>query len=182
MGLATGVLDESVPAESRGNPSHGHRDTPSSSHVLPMESRAKVELGSGKHSVFTHFSKDPNCDICLKTNITRASCRRRAGTVVPRAEYFGGLITADHKVLSEKSESRNNHRFAATHKSRSAVNLKSTVTSRVQADLCPCFKIMFRHTEVVRWANAPHDQSSAVRLSLLQSQCVQVRLSASGWP
>ena len=41
---------------------------------------------SQKHSVFTHFPKDPNCDICLKTKITRASCRRRAGTIVPRSE------------------------------------------------------------------------------------------------
>ena len=65
-----------------------------------------------QHSVYTHFPKDPNCDICLKTKITRASCRRRAGTVVPRAEHFGDLITADHKVLNEESESRNNHRYA----------------------------------------------------------------------
>ena len=56
------------------------------SHELPMESRAKVEPGSGKHSVHTHIPKDPNCDICWKTKITRASCIRRAGTVVPRAE------------------------------------------------------------------------------------------------
>ena len=32
--------------------------------------------------------------------------------VVPRAEHFGELITADHKVLSEESESRDNHRYA----------------------------------------------------------------------
>ena len=31
---------------------------------------------------------------------------------MPRAEQFGDLITADHKVLSEESESRNNHRYA----------------------------------------------------------------------
>ena len=31
---------------------------------------------------------------------------------MPRAEHFGDLITADHKVLSEESESRNNHRYA----------------------------------------------------------------------
>ena len=37
------------------------------SHELPMESRAKVEPGSGKHSIETHFPKDRNCDICLKT-------------------------------------------------------------------------------------------------------------------
>ena len=71
-----------------------------------------MEPGSGKHSAYTHFPKDPNCDIFLKTKITTASCRRRAGTVVPRAEHFGDLITADHKVLSEGSESRNNHRVA----------------------------------------------------------------------
>ena len=66
----------------------------------------------GEHSVFSNFLKDPNCDICLKTKTTRASCRRRAGTVVPRAENVGDLITADHKVLSEGCESRNNHRYA----------------------------------------------------------------------
>ena len=94
-------VDERSPLEPRGNPELGYRDTCSSSHELPMESRAKVEPGSGKHSENAHFPKDPNCDICLKTKITRGSCtRRRAGTVVPRAEHFGDLITADHKVLS----------------------------------------------------------------------------------
>ena len=66
----------------------------------------------GKHSVHAHFPKDPHCDICLKTKITRAPCRRRIGGAVPRAEHFGDLITADHKVLSEESESRKNHRYA----------------------------------------------------------------------
>ena len=31
---------------------------------------------------------------------------------VPRAEHFGDLITADHKVLCGNCESRNNHRYA----------------------------------------------------------------------
>ena len=106
------LVDERSSSELRGNPELGHRDTSSYSHELPMELRAKVELGSGKHVVYKHFLKDPNCDICLKTKITRASCRRRAGTVVPRAENFGDLITADHKILSEGSESRDNHRDA----------------------------------------------------------------------
>ena len=88
------------------------KDTSKSPLELLMEPRAKVEPGSGKHSVSTHFPKDPNCDIWLKTKITRASCRRRAGAVVPKAENFVDLITADHKVLSEGSESRNNHRYA----------------------------------------------------------------------
>ena len=106
------LVDVRSPSELRGNPELGFRDASSSSHELPIESRAKVEPGSGKHSVYTHFPKDPNCDICLKTKITRASFRRRANAVVPRAEIFGDLISADHKVLSEESESRNNHRYA----------------------------------------------------------------------
>ena len=87
-------------------------DTSSSSHEPPMEPRAKMEPVSGMHSVFTHFPKDPNCEICLKTKITRASCRRRANAVMPRAENFGDLITADHSFPSEESESGNNYRFA----------------------------------------------------------------------
>ena len=71
-----------------------------------------MEPGSGKHSVLAHFPKDPNCEKNLKTKIARASCRVSAGTVVPREENFGDLITADHKVLSDESESRNNHRCA----------------------------------------------------------------------
>ena len=63
-------------------------------------------------TVYLHFPKDPKCETCLKTKITRASCRRRANAVVPRAENFGDLITADQKVLSEESESRNNRRYA----------------------------------------------------------------------
>ena len=44
--------------------------------------------------------------------MTGAPCRRRIGGAVPRAEIFGDLKTADHKVLSQSCESRNNHRYA----------------------------------------------------------------------
>ena len=54
------LVDEGSPLEPRENPEPGHRDTSSSSRELPMESRAKVEPDSGKHSVFTHFPKDQN--------------------------------------------------------------------------------------------------------------------------
>ena len=96
------LVDESVPE---------HRDASSSSYELPSEPRANVV--SGKHSIFTHFPKDRNCDTCRRTKITRAACRKRTGTVVLRAEIFGDLIPADHKVLSEGCETRNNHRYAA---------------------------------------------------------------------
>ena len=62
--------------------------------------------------MYTHFPKDRNCEICKRTKITRAPCRRRNGEAVPRAVNFGDLITADHKVLSDNCESRNNHRYA----------------------------------------------------------------------
>ena len=84
----------------------------SSSHEPSLEPTPTRSVDLGKHSVYTHFPKDRNCEICQRTKITRAPCRRRIGGAVPRAENFGDLITADHKVLSESCESRNNHRYA----------------------------------------------------------------------
>ena len=65
-----GLVDESVPER---------RDASSSSHELPSEPRAEVV--PSKHNIFTHFPKDWTCEICLRAKITRASCRRRTGTV-----------------------------------------------------------------------------------------------------
>ena len=73
----------------------------SSSHEVSLEPTSKRREDLGKHSIFSHFPKDRNCDICLRTKITRAISRKRTSTVVPRAEKFGDLITADHNVLSE---------------------------------------------------------------------------------
>ena len=96
------LVDEGVPE---------HRDShASSSHEPSLEPMGSVDLV--KHSIETHFQKDRNCDICQRTKITTAPCRRRIGRVVPRAENFGDLITADHKIVSEGCESRNNHRYA----------------------------------------------------------------------
>ena len=84
----------------------------SSSHEPSLESTFKRREDLCKHSVYTHFHKDRNCEICKWTKITRAPCRRRNGEAVPRAGNFGDLITADHKVLSDNFESQNNHRYA----------------------------------------------------------------------
>ena len=90
-----------------------HRDShASSSHELSLEPTSTRSVDLGQHSVYTHFQKDRNCEICQRTKITRAPCRRRIGRVILRAENFGDLITADHKVHSEGCESRNNHRYA----------------------------------------------------------------------
>ena len=97
-------MDERVPE---------HRDAhASSSHEPSLERTPARSVDLGKHSVYTHFSKDRNCEICQRTKITRAPCRRRIGGAVPRAENVSDIITADHKVLSEGCESRNNHRCA----------------------------------------------------------------------
>ena len=58
------------------------------------------------------LTSDRNCDICMRTKITRVPCRRRTGTAIPRADIFGDFISADHKVLSEGCESRDNHLYA----------------------------------------------------------------------
>ena len=83
---------------------------------------------SGKHSIYAHFPKDRNCEICQRTKITRAPCRKRTGTAVPRAEIFADLITVDHKVLSEGCESRKNHRYT--------VVLQVLATQRIQSYPC----------------------------------------------
>ena len=82
-----------------------HRDShASSSHGSSLEPSRSAD--SGKYSVYTHFPKDRNCEICQRTKITRTPCKRRIGGAVPRAANFGDLITADHKVLREGCESR----------------------------------------------------------------------------
>ena len=92
-------------------PVHGDSHA-SSSHEASLEPTFKRREDLGKHSVSTHFPKDRNCEICKRTKITRAPCTRRIGEAVPRSEKCGDLITADHKVLSDNCESRNNHRYA----------------------------------------------------------------------
>ena len=68
----------------------------SSSHEVSLEPIAKRREDLCKHNVYTRFPKDRNCDICKRTKITRAPCRRRKGETVPRTANFGDLTTTDH--------------------------------------------------------------------------------------
>ena len=80
-------MDEGVPEP------HGAR--------VPEHSDSHMSFSlTGNHRIYNHFLKDRNCEICQRTKITRAPCRRRIGGVVPRAETFGDLIGADHKSFS----------------------------------------------------------------------------------
>ena len=108
-------------------PEHGDSHA-SSSHEVSLEPISKRRENLGKHSVYTHFPKDRNCEICQRTKNTRATCRKRNGAVVPRAENFGDLITANHKVLGDNCESRNNHRYA--------VVVQDLATQWIQAFWC----------------------------------------------
>ena len=89
---------------------------------------SKVATKSRKHSIFTYLPKDRDCDVCLRTKITRTPCRRRTGEALSRAEKFGDLTTANHKVFNEGGESRANH--------RNAVVVKDLATQWIQ--LYPC--------------------------------------------
>ena len=88
--FANNLEDEETPV-----PAHVSQDSDS-------ERPPKVVSKSRKHSIFIHFPKDRNCEVCLMTKITNASCRRHTGEAVPRAEKFGDLTTADHKFSMRK--------------------------------------------------------------------------------
>ena len=66
-------------------PEHGDSHA-TSSHEASLEPVLKRREDLCKHSVYTHFPKDRNCEICQGSKITRAPCRRRIGGVVLRAE------------------------------------------------------------------------------------------------
>ena len=104
------LVDDEIPAY---GDSHA-----SSSHEASFEPIFKRREDLGKH-------KDRNCEICKRT---RAPCRKRSSGAVPCAENFGDLITADHKVLSDNCESRNNHRYA--------VVVQDSATQWIQAYPC----------------------------------------------
>ena len=58
------LVDDEIPSQGG---SHA-----SSSHEVSLEPTFKRREDLGKHSVYTHFPKDGNCEICQRTKITRA--------------------------------------------------------------------------------------------------------------
>ena len=74
----------------------------------PLPSKALT----GKHCLFTHFPKDPNCEICKRTKVTRAAGIRNSQCHMFLATKFGDINEAHHKVFNEEEEPRNNQRYA----------------------------------------------------------------------
>ena len=94
-----------VEAESGSSGSAGETIPP---HIAARPSNKS----GGKHKLFTHFPKDRGCK---RTNITGAPCRRNPESRedgIPRATKVWDVITADHKVLNEETESRSHHWYA----------------------------------------------------------------------
>ena len=92
------------------------------------DSERPTKVATRKHRIETFFPKDQNYDENLRTKITKALCRRRIGEALPRAEKLGDLITADHNVLNEEGESRDNHQYAAA--------VQDLATQRIQSYPC----------------------------------------------
>ena len=99
------LVDDRVPEQRDSHASSSHEPS-----LKPTPTRS-VDLG--KHSVYTHFPKDRNCEISVRGPKSQG---RRAEDALAKPylvlKKFGDLITADHKVLRDNCESRNNHRYA----------------------------------------------------------------------
>ena len=119
------------------------------------------------NSIFTHFPKKRNCDICLRTKYTRASCRSRTGEALPRAEKFGDLITADHKVLSDNCESPNNHRYA--------VVVQDLATQWIQSYPCKT-KLHRKHREACKssWSQIGNLKSFTLKIPWNSAKPVKI--------
>ena len=164
----------------------------SSSHEPSLEPTSKRREDLGTHSVHTHFPKDRNCEICQRTKITRAPCRRRIDGAVLRAENFGDFITADHKVLSEGCESRNNHRYAvvvqdlATQwiqsypcKTKTSQATQRSLQTFLEPDRNP--KVIYtdkslefgRACEDLSWNHCTSTPHRSEKMGLLREQCVE---------
>ena len=130
----------------------------SSSHEASLEPTTKRREDLGKHSVYTHFPRDRNCEICQRTKITRAPCRRRIGGAVLRAEIFGDLITADHgsSRIRAKQKLLRKHKGACKSSWRRVGSLKS-FTLTIPWNLAKLVKIFpgtivrRHHTDRKKW-------------------------------
>ena len=140
----------------------------SSSHEVSLEPAFKRREDLGKHNVHTHFPKDRNCEICKRTKITRATCRRRNSGAVLRAEIFSDLITADHKVLSDNCESRNNHRYA--------VVVQDLATQWIQAYPCKP-KLHKKPREACKSSWNPRGNQKSFTLTILWNSAKLVKIS-----
>ena len=61
-----------------------------------------------QHNEFTHFPRDPGCEICQMGKPHRAYCKTQnpdGEHTLPKPKKFGDAVVADHKILGEHQES-----------------------------------------------------------------------------
>ena len=135
---------------------------------VSLEPTYKRREELGKPSVYTHYPTHRNCEICQRTKITRAPCRRRNGGAVLRSVNFGDLITADHKVLSDNCESRNIHRYA--------VVVQDLATQWIQA--FPCKNKTSQETQrSLQKFLEPERKPKVITLTILWNSAKLVKIS-----
>ena len=70
----------------------------------------------GNHNVFTHYPKDPKCEVCEETNTTQARCRITLEKGVGGDCTFHKIRRLDHgrskTILNVENESRGGHKNA----------------------------------------------------------------------
>ena len=77
-----GPIHEPLPSNQREMTLHRKKNLKP---LLQQKGRTKAKPMS-KHTVFTHFPKDPNCESCKMTKTTRAGCQNR--TVMSKIVSF----------------------------------------------------------------------------------------------
>ena len=128
-----------------------------------MHSWRRSKSGHMKSSIWiTH----ENCKGC--SSLTR---RTRNSKKPSRAENFGDLITADHKVLSDNCESRNNHRYA--------VVVQDLATQWIQA--YPCKTKTSQETQRSLQKFLEPDRNPNVIYTLLESMRVNTTQIRNKW-
>ena len=116
--------------------------------------------------------------ISLKTKIARSAsgpklqgARAEDKKAKPYLELtiFGDLITADHKVLSDNCESRNNHRYA--------VVVQDLATQWIQAYPCKKKKLQKKPREACKSSWNPRGNQKSFTLTIPKNSAKLVKIS-----
>ena len=75
----------------------------------PRRQSKRITAPSSKHNIFTHFPKDPDCDICQRCKPQRDHCRSKVSERMdglPIPTKFCEQCRGDHKILNDDNKSR----------------------------------------------------------------------------